>query len=245
MDGDRVSRGLHLHYPDWRVSYPAFQSHRHYLKLPGIRLSRWKMESAQWFSQWLSCSACCRCSARFQIGRLCCRLMFPAWLCGYWCCPQPSALSPLFPLPPSPLLTRLTVWLDSNPPVTSICSHCFSTYKVDTACLQISLTNIFETKGRPSCRSSSSWKLTVEYVLRNSPVPSQLTRLWRTRSTYEVLPPELGHPYLWLGLVSWCLKSFWGSADGGRWVCVLGGQSRGSRSLYRRAACWARRPGLA
>ena len=99
--------------------------------------------------------------------------MFPAWLCGYWCCPQPSALSPLFPLPPSPLLTRLTVWLDSNPTVSSICSHCFSTYKVDTACLQISLTNIFETKGRPSCRSSSSWKLTVEYVLRNSPVPSR------------------------------------------------------------------------
>lgn len=116
MDGDRVSRGLHLHYPDWRVSYPAFQSHSHYLKLPGIRLSRWKMESAPWFSQWLSCSACCGCSARFQIGRLCCRLMFRAWLCGYWCCPEPSALSPLLPLLPSPLLTRLTVWLDSKPP---------------------------------------------------------------------------------------------------------------------------------
>lgn len=160
MDGDRVSRGLHLHYPDWRVSYPAFQSHSHYLKLPGIRLSRWKMESAPWFSQWLSCSACCGCSARFQICRLCCRLMFRAWLCGYWCCPEPSALSPLLPLLPSPLLTRLTVWLDSKPPVTSICSHCFSTSKVDIACLQISLTNIFETKGRPSCRSSSSCKLT-------------------------------------------------------------------------------------
>ena len=65
------------------LSYPAFQSHSHYLKLPGIRLSRWKMESAPWFSQWLSCSACCGCSARFQIGRLCCRLMFRAWLSGY------------------------------------------------------------------------------------------------------------------------------------------------------------------
>ena len=34
----------------------------------------------------------------------------------------------------------------------------------------ISFTNIFETKDRPSYRSSSSGKLAVEYVLRNPPV---------------------------------------------------------------------------
>ena len=34
----------------------------------------------------------------------------------------------------------------------------------------ISFTNIFETKDRPSYRSSSSGKLAIEYVLRNPPV---------------------------------------------------------------------------
>ena len=91
----------------------------------------------------------------------------------------PSAVCALSFLPthrwlPSPLLTSLTVCLDSKPPVTSICSYCFPTCKVDIACLQISLTNIFETKGSPFCRSSSSSMLTVEYALRNSPVPSHL-----------------------------------------------------------------------
>ena len=103
-----------------------------------------------------SCS-CCRwipCLARVRI----------------WCCPQPLALSPLIPLLRSPLPTRLNACLVIKPLVSSIYSYSFPTCRVDVACLHISFANIFETKGRPSGRPSSSGKLAVEYVPRNCPV---------------------------------------------------------------------------
>ena len=78
-----------------------------------------------------------------------------------------SAIYAIFSHPTAPLSSSHTPeWL----PVTSIYSQSFPTCKVDIACLQISFTNIFETKVRHSCWSGSRGKLAVEYVLRNSPV---------------------------------------------------------------------------
>ena len=53
--------------------------------------------------------------------------------------------------------------LSNKPPVVSVCSY-------SSECAQISFTNNFEAKVRPSCWSSSNGKLAVQYVLRNSSV---------------------------------------------------------------------------
>ena len=64
----------------------------------------------------------------------------------------------------------------------------------------ISFTNIFETKDRPSYRSS---------------VPSSMRLTWPSQRTcYNSLPPLLGHPSLAHGLARWCWNSFWGSTGG-------------------------------
>ena len=84
-----------------------------------------------------------------------------AWLCGNWHCPQTPALSPLsFPQTPE--------CCNSKPLVALVCSCNFPICRVDIACLEILFTNIYEAKIRPSCRSSSSGKLAIEYVSRNS-----------------------------------------------------------------------------
>ena len=53
--------------------------------------------------------------------------------------------------------------LCKKPPVISV-------YSYSSECAQISFTNNFEAKVRPSCWSSSNGNLVVQYVLRNSSV---------------------------------------------------------------------------
>ena len=46
-----------------------------------------------------------------------------------------------------------------------VCSYSFPTCWIDVAYLQISFTDVFEVKNRPSCRSGDSSKLTIQHVL--------------------------------------------------------------------------------
>lgn len=78
---------------------------------------------------------------------------FRAQLCGYWCCPQPSALSPLIPLLLSPPLTRLGASLDSKPRVTSICSCSFPTRRVEQSQDEICLVGACEQQTFHECPS--------------------------------------------------------------------------------------------
>ena len=89
------------------------------------------------------------------------------WLCGCWCCPLPSVLSPHFPMILSLLLTHLNTCLDDWPPTVVVCSYSFPACWIDVACLQISFTDVFEVKNRPSSRPGASGKLTVQRVLGN------------------------------------------------------------------------------
>ena len=55
-----------------------------------------------------------------------------------------------------PLLTRLSTFLDSKPPVPSVYSYSFPGCRVDIPCFQISFTNFYETTSRPPCGYGSS-----------------------------------------------------------------------------------------
>ena len=83
------------------------------------------------------------------------------WLCVSWCCPLLSVLSPHFPLILSLLLTHLNVCLDNWPPTAVVCSYSFPACWIYVSCLQISFTDVFQVKKRPSCRSGASGKLTI------------------------------------------------------------------------------------
>ena len=87
------------------------------------------------------------------------------WFSGFWCCPLPSVLSLHFPLILSLLLTHLNTCLDDWPPAAVVCSYSFSACWIDVACIQISFTDVFDVKNRPSCRSWASGKLTIQHVL--------------------------------------------------------------------------------
>ena len=93
-----------------------------------------------------------------------------AWLHGCWCFPLLSVPSPHFPLILSLLLTHLNACLDNWPPTAAVCSYSFPACWIDVACLQISFTDVFEVKNRPSCRSRASCKLSIQYVLGDSSI---------------------------------------------------------------------------
>ena len=120
------------------------------------------MESAPRFSQWLSCSACCAVQSDSGSGGSVALLQMNAVLRSVGTDAALSRPRSFLSSHCSFLLSSHTC-LCSKPPVISVCSYSFE-------CAQISFTNNFEAKVRPSCWSSSNGKLAVQYVLRNSSV---------------------------------------------------------------------------
>ena len=146
-------------------------------------------------------------------------------LCGWWCCPLLSVLSPHFPLILSLLLAYLNACLDDWSPTAAVCSYSLPACWIDVAWLQIPFTDVFEVKNRPSCRSGASGKLTIQHVLGDSsilhvadgtkavqaPLGKQSKHAWYSCLSQDILVWDRVLP----GDV---LKSFWGSTGGRHWV---------------------------
>ena len=101
----------------------------------------------------------------------------------------------------------------------------FPNRRVDIACLQIAFTNIFEAKVRPSCRSRSSGKLAIEYVLGNSSVVHAAYMASYSRLCKDIL--------VWDMVL---LGDAQNPSEARCCVCALVG-SRGSKSRYHRVSC--------
>ena len=130
------------------------------------------IEYTPWISLWLSCSACCGCTAQSWSNNLCCSccrcsLHLAQWC---WCFPLLSVLFLHFPLILSLLLAHLNTCLDDWPPTAVGCSYSFQAWWIDVACLQISFTDVFEAENRLSCRSGASGELTIQHVLGDSSI---------------------------------------------------------------------------
>jgi len=203
-----------------------------------------RMESAPRFSQWLSCSACCGCTVRFWIGRLCCS--YCRWiLCvALWVLMLPSAVCALSSQCSS--LLSLHAWVlwpkvSSDRSAATTSEPAGLTFPALRSRLQTSLK---WRVGLPAVRvpvASSPWSMSLGILPSSLRLawPSHRSRLRLSKANTLGTPAYARTSLFGTRSCQVMSISLWGSAGGRCWVCALG-WSWGSRS--RRpgtpSSCW-------